>query len=128
MQRWRCRRPPVGHPTSLDPVGTIGGVTAVDGAGTTAYVGEGPSVVVLNITDPARPVRVSQVVLLDLVTDLTVVGTPVGGMNATAPRLPVYWFSVLPTSRVVRMFVHPVPIWCVPPCAAAQTDAATAPR
>jgi hypothetical protein len=52
-------------------------VNAVDAAGSVAYVGEGPLVTVLNLTDPARPVRVAKVLLSGLVTDLAVVGTVV---------------------------------------------------
>ncbi len=63
---------------ALEAVGTIGGsVNAVDATGTTAYVGEGTLVVVLNITDPHRPVRIAKVLLPDLVTDIAVAGTSV---------------------------------------------------
>ena len=64
--------------TALEAVGTIGGsVDAVDAAGNTAYMGEGPLVTVLTISDPARQVPVAKVLLPDLVTDLAVVGTSV---------------------------------------------------
>ncbi len=63
---------------ALNPVGTIGGrVDAVDAAGNLAYVGEGPLVTVLNISDPIRPVRIAKVLLPGLVTDIAVAGTSV---------------------------------------------------
>jgi hypothetical protein len=64
--------------TSLNTVGTIGGsVNAVDAVGSIAYVGEGPLVTVLNISDPARPVRIANVLLSGLVTDIAVASASV---------------------------------------------------
>jgi len=62
---------------SIDFVSHIGGVTlAVDIVGNTAYVGVGPRLVVLDISDPTQPVFLGQTdPLRDIVMGIKIVGT-----------------------------------------------------
>ena len=68
---------PTPRPTSLiELVGQIGGpVQAVEVQGNYAYAVVGPRLVVLNVNDPAHPVRVGQSpVLPNVVSDISIVG------------------------------------------------------
>lgn len=67
---------PNGQTQSLDLIGQVGGVsTAVTLAGHYAYVGVGPRLHILDISDPARPFLVGQSpVWHSLVSDIAVVG------------------------------------------------------
>ncbi len=63
-------------PYALTPVGNIGGTTAtVAVSGTLAYVGEGAALTIVNIANPALPVRLGSLKTTGYVQEIRVVGT-----------------------------------------------------
>lgn len=63
-------------PDPVEVIGSIGGpVQTLALSGTMAYIGEGSSLVILDISAPAAPVRVGQVALPGLARDIQIVGS-----------------------------------------------------
>jgi|GEM_PF-6576497 len=64
------------NPIGLQYLGSTGGaITTVKVNGITAYVGEGEALTILNVANPAAPVRLSYTYLSAFVHDIEVVGT-----------------------------------------------------
>ena len=83
----RTRRPAMVEPLELrtlldgqnllvSQIGQWGGaVQAVEVVGTTGYLAQGPSLVVMDLSDPANPQELGRAILPDLAQDVSVVGS-----------------------------------------------------
>lgn len=95
---------------NVDFVGHIGGITeGVTVTGNLAYLGEGPSLTILNVSNPAVPTIVGKLTFSDIVRDVTVSGSYAYVVDSSGLRVVNVSNPASPTE--IGFYVAPGQAW-----------------